>query len=164
MHTSSLSVFQQGLTQSGFCLSWRTVNQYLSIVVTRGRWHTCQASVRVCVYWMHAFFFLLRLVPLMLCAGDERAVGVPAVPNSCRPVQSVVRSANSWELEMTLASQLLQGRRGRGGVWWLCMWAMWQTGHEAEPLFNPEDKWMHPSSLQAATLNLKLLSDLKLPG
>lgn len=61
------------------------------------------------------------------------------------PVQSVVHHTNSWELEMTPASQLLEGRR-RGGVW-LCMWAMWLTGHEAGIVFNPGDKWTHRSSL-----------------
>lgn len=42
------------------------------------------------------------------------------------------------------------GQRGRAGVLWLCMWAMWQSGHEAEPVFNPEDKRMHPCSRLAA--------------
>lgn len=82
--------------------------------------------VRVCVcrnVFNVCIFFPWPTIPKPR-AGDESTVGVPAVPNSCHPVQSVVQRANSWELEMTPASQLLQGRRGRGGVW-LCMWAMW---------------------------------------
>lgn len=90
------------------------------------------AFIHVNTYISHIFYpdaLIWRWYSIKRCCSSQQLL-----------VQALVRHSNSWELEMTPLCQLPEGRQ-RGGVW-LCMWAMWLTGHEAGMVFN---KWTHQS-------------------